>query len=313
MIDKDFNSIIELFEAFPDEQSCIDHLERLRWHGDVVSPFDPTSKVYKCKDNKYRCKNTGKYFNVKTNTLFDSSKIELRKWFAAIWLVTSHKKGISSLQLSRDIDVTQKTAWFMLQRIRNCFGIENNYNLNNTVEIDETFVGGKNKNRHNNKKVEKSQGRSFKDKVPVLGMVERKGKLVAKVVKNTSCEVLTPQIVKFVKDALIYTDEWWGYNSIKKLFKHEFVNHRMSEYVRGNVYTNTIEGFWSLLKRGIIGIYHFTSKQHLQRYVDEFVFRYNTRKQTECVRFNILLQNAEHRLTYKGLIYGYEKNVSCQV
>lgn len=301
---KDFNSLIELFIAFPDEQSCINHLERLRWDGIVVSPFDPTSKVYKCKYNKYRCKNTGKYFNVKTNTLFDSSKIELRKWFAAIWLVTSHKKGISSLQLSRDIDVTQKTAWFMLQRIRNCFGIENNDKLSNTVEVDETYIGGKNKNRHTNKRVTGSQGRSVKDKSPVLGMVERKGKLVAKVVKNTSGGILTPQIINFVKDALIYTDEWWGYNSIKKLFKHSYVNHRSNEYVRGDVYTNTIEGFWSILKRGIIGIYHFTSKQHLQRYVDEFVFRYNTRKHTDGERFNLLLRNNEHRLTYKELIYG---------
>lgn len=151
---QDFNSLIDLFTAFPDEQSCINHLEDLRWNGVVVSPFDPTSKVYKCKDNKYRCKNTGKYFNVKTNTLFDSSKIELRKWFAAIWLVTSHRKGISSLQLSRDIDVTQKTAWFILQRIRNCFGIKNNDNLNNTLEINETYVGGKNKDCHNSKRVD---------------------------------------------------------------------------------------------------------------------------------------------------------------
>lgn len=138
MITQNFNSILELFNAFPTEQFCIEHLEKLRWNGYVVSPFDPTSKVYKCKENRYRCKNTGKYFNVKTNTLFDNTKIELRKWFAAIWLATSHKKGISSLQLSRDIDVTQKTAWFVLQRIRNCYGIENNNELNNTVELDNT-------------------------------------------------------------------------------------------------------------------------------------------------------------------------------
>lgn len=304
MITQNFNSILELFNAFPTEQSCIEHLEKLRWNGYVVSPFDPTSKVYKCKENRYRCKNTGKYFNVKTNTLFDNTKIELRKWFAAIWLVTSHKKGISSLQLSRDIDVTQKTAWFMLQRIRNCFGIENNNELNNTVELDETYMGGKNKNRHEDKKVEHSQGRSIQDKTPVFGMVERGGKLNAKVVSDTSCATLTKETVKFVKDALICTDEWWGYSSIKQFFSHEIVNHKCKEYVRNNVYTNTIEGFWSLLKRGVIGIYHFTSKQHLQRYVDEFVFRYNTRKHTECKRFNLLLQNAEHRLTYKQLIYG---------
>lgn len=304
MIVKDFKSILELFETFPDEQSCINHLEHLRWDGYIVSPFDPTSKVYKCKDNKYRCKNTGKYFNVKTNTLFDNTKVPLRKWFAAIWLVTSHKKGISSLQLSRDIDVTQKTAWFMLQRIRNCFSIENDNELTNTIEMDETYIGGKNKNRHVDKKIENSQGRSIKDKTPVFGMIERGGKLNAKVVPDTSCATLTKETVRRVKNALIYTDEWWGYNSIKKLFQHEIVNHKSKEYVRNDVYTNTIEGFWSLLKRGIIGIYHFTSKQHLQRYVDEFVFRYNTRKHTECARFNLLLQNTEHRLTYKELIYG---------
>lgn len=152
--------------------------------------------------------------------------------------------------------------------------------------------------------MEHSQGRSVKDKTPVFGMVERNGKLNAKVVKDTTCETLTRETVKYVKDALVCTDEWWGYRSIKQLFQHEIVKHKSKEYVRNNVYTNTIEGFWSLLKRGIIGIYHFTSKQHLQRYVDEFVFRYNTRKQTECARFNLLLQNTEHRLTYKELIYG---------
>lgn len=208
MINKEFNSLIELVKAFPAEQDCIDHLETLRWKGFVVSPFDPTSKVYKCKDNKYRCKNTGKYFNVRTNTLFDNTKVELIKWFMAIWLVTSHKKGISSLQLARDIQVTQKTAWFMLQRIRKCFGVENDSELNNEVEIDETFVGGKNKNRHADKKIENSQGRSVKDKTAILGMVERKGKLVTRQIESTASEHITPEvIIKNVKEAMVYTDE----------------------------------------------------------------------------------------------------------
>lgn len=172
MINKDFNSIIELLQAFPDEQCCINHLEQLRWNGNVVSPFDSTSKVYACKGNKYRCKETGKYFNVRTGTLFDNTKVKLQKWFLAIWLVTSHKKYISSVQLAKDIDVTQKTAWFMLKRIRNCFGSDNDGELDNQIEVDETYVGGKNKNRHENKKVEFSQGHSHKEKSPVGGMIE---------------------------------------------------------------------------------------------------------------------------------------------
>jgi transposase-like protein len=304
MVGKEFKSLIDIVKVFPTEQHCIDYLEKMRWNGFVVSPFDPTSKVYKCKNNKYRCKNTGKYFNVKTNTLYDNTKIELNKWFMAIWLVTSHKKGISSLQLSRDIDVTQKTAWFMLQRIRKCFGSENDGELNNEVEIDETYVGGKNKNRHAIKKVDHSQGRSTKDKTPILGMVERKGKVIARKIESTSSENITPEVVKTVKNAMVYTDEWVGYKQVSKLYDHLFVKHNEGEYVNGRIHTNTIEGFWSILKRGIVGIYHFTSRKHLQKYVDEFVFRYNSRQCTEHERFDLFLQNMEHRLTYKQLIYG---------
>jgi len=305
MINTDFNSIIELLKAFPDEQSCIDHLEALRWNGYVISPFDETSKVYKCKGNKYRCKNTGKYFNVKTQTLFDNTKVPLQKWFLAIWLVTSHKKGISSMQLARDIDVTQKTSWFMLHRIRKCFGIENNNDLDNNVEVDETYVGGKNKNRHKSKKVEGSQGRSLKDKAPVVGMIERGGKLNARKVDDVGIRTLTNEIAKNVKEsARISTDEWIGYNGLARIYDHAIVKHSIGEYVRDDVHTNTIEGFWSLLKRGIIGIYHFVSKKHLQNYVDEFVFRYNTREHGEASRMNVLFSNMGVRTTYKALICG---------
>ena len=300
MINQDFNSILELIKAFPDEQTCINHLEELRWNGNVVSPFDASSKVYNCKGNKYKCKETGKYFNVKTNTIFDNTKLPLQKWFLAIWLVTGHKKDISSLQLGRDLDITQKSAWFMLQRIRQCFGLDNN-ELEGEVEADETFVGGKNKNRHANKKV---HGTS-EDKSPVLGMLQRNGNLKAVHVPNTTTETLSTEIINTIKEgATLYTDEYSSYKALKRIYDHQFVKHSRKQYVKGRVHTNTIEGFWSILKRGIFGVYHFTSKKHLQLYVDEFVFRYNTRTNSEAVRFNTLLGNLENRITYKELING---------
>lgn len=303
MINTDFNSILDLMQTFNDEQVCIEYLERMRWNGHVVSPFDANSKVYKCANNRYRCKTTNKYFNVKTGTLFDNTKIALQKWFVAIYLVTSHKKGISSLQLSKDIHVTQKTAWFMLQRIRKCFGIENNNDLDNDVEVDETYIGGKNANRHKDKKVESSQGRSVKDKACVVGLVQRQGKLNAYHVENAKHATLSREVIKSVKQsANLYTDEWLGYKGLSKIYNHSFVKHYQGEYVNGRIHTNTIEGFWSLLKRGIMGIYHFTSKKHLQKYVDEFVFRYNTREISESERFNLIFANMNNRLTYKELI-----------
>lgn len=304
MISKNFNSILDIINAFPDEQSCIEHLEAIRWNGNVVSPFDPESKVYKCKDNRYKCKNSNKYFNVKTDTIFHNTQIDLQKWFIAIWLITSHKKGISSLQLSRDLNITQTTAWFMLHRVRNCFGIEKEVVLDNEVEIDETYIGGKNKNRHQHKKIPNSQGRSSKDKTPVVGMVERDGMLKANKVKNVNTNTLMSQAVNNInQSASIYTDEWKGYSKLKFIFDHSVVKHNKNEYVKGRIHTNTIEGFWSLLKRGIYGIYHFTSEKHLQMYVDEFVFRYNTRGQSEQSRFNILLQRTQDkRITYNQLI-----------
>jgi transposase-like protein len=306
MINKEFDSLIDLVTTFTDEQTCIDHLTELRWGGNVISPFDSTSKVYVCKGNKYKCKNTGKYFNVKTATMFDNTKVKLQKWFMAIYLITSHKKGISSLQLGRDIKVTQKTAWFMLQRIRACFGIDNdNEKLTGEVEADETYVGGKNKNRHASKKVKNSQGRSTKDKTAVVGLVQRQGKLIAKKVIDVKEGTITKIVAENVDlNAKHYTDEFRGYNAVSRVYDHSKVRHGAKEYVNGRVHTNTIEGFWSLLKRGIVGIYHFTSEKHLQKYVDEFVFRYNSRTLGEGQRINLLLANNEVRTTYKSLING---------
>lgn len=304
MFNKEVKSILDLINAFPTEQACIDHLEILRWNGNVVSPFDSSSKVYDCKGNRYKCKNTGKYFNVKTNTIFDNTKMPLQKWFLAIWIVTSHKKGISSLQLSRDLDITQKSAWFMLQRIRQCFGINDDEQLSGEVEIDETYVGGKAENRHNKIRKDKSEETKEKyQKSAVLGMVSREGDVRAMKVENASEIALIPVIYQNVsQEAKVYTDQHSTYKQLKYIYDHKFVKHSKGQYVKGNVSTNTIESFWALLKRGIVGIYHFTSKKHLQLYVDEFVFRYNTRNGSENDRFNLLLTNLENRITYKELI-----------
>lgn len=307
MINTNIKSVFELTQTFSSEQVCIEYLESLKWGGIVVSPFDPESKVYKCKNNQYRCKNTGKYFNAKTGTMFENSKISLRKWFLSIWLVTAHKKGISSLQLARDIGVTQKTAWFMLQRIRSCFGIENNNELEGVIECDETFIGGKNKNRHKDKKVPQSQGRSYKDKVPVMGMLQRGGKMNAYVVSDTKRKSIQPLIFRYVKqdNTLVISDEWWAYKGLSKYYDHNVIDHSKKEYVSlqdKSIHTNNIEGSWNILKRSVSGMYNHVSKKHLQLYVDEFVYRFNLRKVSDQEKFRYLLQNSNVRTKYKELI-----------
>ena len=305
MIDlKGFDSLVDLVRYFSDECKCIEYLERVRWNGKVVSPFDPTSEVHKCAKG-YWCENTNKKFNAKTRTIFENSKIPLQKWFVAIWMVTSHKKGISSIQLSKDIGVTQKTGWFMLQRIRKCCEAENHSTLHNEVEVDEAYIGGRERNRKpiSETDTKGAQGRSTRKKTPVIGLVERNGKVVSHIISDAKSSTLTPSIQNVVdRNSTIYTDEWKGYTLIDRLYNHQCVRHKEKEFSRGNVSTNTIEGFWGLLKRGLLGIYHSTSKKHLQMYIDEFVFRYNTRNCADSDRFGMLLENSERRLRYCELV-----------
>lgn len=288
---------------FSNEEVCLSYLEKEIWKGVPVSPFDPTSKVYNYGNHKYRCKNTGKNFTVKTNTMFHGSHVSLDKWFMAMWYSVNHKKGISSCQLARDIGVRQATAWFMLQRIRECFFSENNHKLDGEVELDETYVGGKEKNKHANKKVKNNQGRSTKTKTAVLGMLERGGNVVCKVLKKVSKKTLTAPILRTVKrSAILYTDEYGGYNTVGKVYVRKMVNHKEKKYVIGDASTNGIESFWATVKRSIIGIYHKTSRKHLHLYMNEYAFRHNTRKMSDTERFNFLLCNINSRITYKELI-----------
>ena len=294
------SGFLSFANTFPTEQSCIEYYEHIRWNGKVVSPFDETSKVYKCKNGKYRCANTGRYFDVKTGTIFAHTKLPLRYWFYAMFLFLSHKRGVSSCQLARDLGVTQKTAWNMLHKIREYMDCENDHQLSAEVEIDETFVGGKNKNRHKDKKVEKCQGRSFKDKVPVFGMYQRGGNIVAKVVPDTKAKTLTPLLEQYVStESRVFTDGW-EYGDINSRYEQLSVDHGAgfygTSYVNNEgeyivVCTNGIECAWSHLKRTILGTYYKVSKKYLQRYVDEFTFRFNTRNIGDFQRFELLLRN----------------------
>ena len=303
----EFTTIFDLLKAFPDEQSCIDRLEQIRWGGNVVSPFDAESKVYKCAGNKYKCKSTGKYFNVKTATIFEDSKIPLQKWFMALYVFSSHKKGISSHQLGRDIGVTQKSAWFMLHRLRYAFDHPAfKAAMGSIIELDETYYGGDESNKHFAKKTEGAQGRSTKTKKPVFGMYERHGNVQAVVVPNTSGATLLPIIQNVVqRDAFIFTDEYNAYRVLDRYYdRHFVVNHSAKQYVDDMIHTNNLECFWSHMKRGITGINHWVSHKHLQSYVDEYSYRYNTRKHSTQGRFDLILTNVTGRLTYKDLING---------
>lgn len=293
------DGFINFMSAFPDEESCIRYLENLRWGGNVVSPFDASSKVYKCSNGKYKCKNTNRYFDVKTGTAFAGTKLPLRIWVCTIFMFLSHKRGISSCQLARDLGITQKSAWHMLQKIRAFMASLNTQQVSGEVEIDETFVGGKNKNRHKDKKVKKCQGRSFKDKKPVFGILQRGGSLTAVVVDNTRAATLKPLIKQFIKaNSVIFTDGW-DYGDMQGLYQQHSVDHGRHFYgakimdASGNttsVCTNGIENAWSHFKRMIFGTYYQVSKKHLQRYVDEFVFRFNTRNLRESERFELYLR-----------------------
>lgn len=299
-----FNSLFDIYTAFPDEKTCIAFLESRRWPNGVVSPFDPTSKVYRRSDGQYRCSKTEKNFNVRIGTIFENTKLPLRIWFIALFLHHNHKKGISAVQLSRDLGVSEKTAWFMLHKMRRTSHIVHNVTLEGEVEIDETFVGGKNKNRHWNKKVKPNEDGTYPDKTPVMGMLQRGGQVICKVIKDVSAASLTPNILKCVKrTATLFTDGWKGYIPVCKIYKSESVNHRKKIYVIGNAHTNSIEGFWgTFCKRVIHCIYNAISRKYMQRYFDEFSFRYNTRKASNQERFEMAIAKSNIRVTYNQIL-----------
>jgi transposase-like protein len=294
-----FNSLLDVVKHFPDEKSCREQFEIMRWKNKIVCVHCGSDrKIYRINDGKlFKCADCLKQFTVRVGTIFEDSALPLQKWFMAIYLITAHKKGISSVQLGKDIEVTQKSAWFMLHRIRYAIRTKSfDKPLSGIVEVDETFIGGK---TH-------GQGRGYiqPNKTVVFGMKQRDGEVRANTVKHADGKTLKPIIRENVsKDSIIMSDEFGGYKDLEKEFKdHQVVNHSKKEYARGIVNTNSIESFWALLKRGIVGIYHHVDKKHLDKYIDEFEFRYNTKHIHDAERFSSMLSCCEGRLTYAKLI-----------
>jgi transposase-like protein len=299
----DFNSLFQLMTAIPDEAAAIAHFTSIRWRNGAFCPRCGSTKVYTFADVKvHKCGDCRQRFSIKVGTIFEGSKIPLRKWLMAVWLLTSHKKGIASTQLARDIEVTQKTAWFMLHRLRQA-AITQSFNapLTGEIEVDETYVGGKeaNKPKRQRKGVNGTAG-----KTAVVGAVSRKGDLIARVVDRTDTRTLEGFVRGVVsKDVtLLSTDEHAGYRNLGRDFPHRVVRHSAGQYVDGRAHTNSIEGAWSLLKRQIYGVHHWVSSKHLSRYVDEMAWRYNRREMAEGGRVNALIAQADGRLTYRALI-----------
>lgn len=298
-----FQNLIQLLDHFKDEATCKLYLEKARWGDNPCCPHCNHHKVYRT-ERGFKCANTlcHKKFSVTVGTIFENSKIKLRYWYAAIYLLSAHKKGISSWQLSRDLNICQKSAWFMLHRIRYMLQEKAPEKLINVVEADESFVGGKAKNRHAKKRKEKPM-LGTEGKTVVLGFLQRNGKVRTMIVPDTKRETLAPAVYDNVETGTtVYTDEHSGYTPIDNDYRHEVVRHGKKEYVRGFIHTNTIEGFWSQLKRGIIGVYHQVSVKHLYRYCHEFCYRYNTRRMRDTDRFESALKNMEGRLRWDDLV-----------
>ena len=316
-----FNSIISLTSYFTSDAKCMQAIIESRWgvgeQQDVVCPYCGKHHCKMSKNGRFHCTQCNCNFSCLVETMFENTKLPLIKWFVAMYLISSHKKGISSHQLSRDLDITQATAWHMLHKIRKFYAQSDAEAFEGTVECDEVYIGGKEKWKHKSMKTPHTQGRSTKTKTPVFGMMERStivdettGEIEnityvhAFAVENTNRATLQPIIQQFVADgSRVITDELQAYNGLDTLgYTHEVVKHGEEQYANGDVFTNSIEGFWAHFKRVIFSSYHMVSKDYLQLYIDEQVYRWNTRKENAEFRFEDMFKRAVKSFDYADVL-----------
>jgi transposase-like protein len=308
-------SLIEAIKYFSDEQMCINALAQMRWvDGIPVCPKcgaeeNGRKHMWLANQKRWKCYQCRKQFSVKQGTIFEESPIALSKWFTALWLLVNCKNGVSSYEVARDLEITQKSAWFVLQRLRYILkdvSVEKMGSSGTPVQMDESFHGGKPKNMHRSRRLKLRIGTDgYADKTAVFGMLETGTRQVrAMVVPNVKRTTLQSAILDNVGfGSTVYTDKWMGYDGLAKQFVHETVNH-MEEYVTaGGVNTQAIENFWSLLKRGLNGTYVAVEPMHMDRYLDEQMFRFNNRiGHNDGTRFTkALSQSPNRRLTYAEL------------
>lgn len=263
-------NIIQIYRQFPTNEDCLRYLEKVRWGETPVCPYCHADKSTPVdKELRHHCNNCNTSFSVTVNTIFHKTKADLQKWFLAISLMLNAKKGISARQLGRDLEVNKNTAWYMAMRIREAM-LQDRELLTGIVEVDETYVGGKSR-----KGSKRGRGTS---KAPVVGLVQRGGRVTASKVSTVDAKSLSRLVRENVdlEASTVITDQFTGYARLKNFVKHQTINHSVAWGI-GSIHTNTIEGFWSFLKRGMVGQYHQVSVRHLQQYINEFCYRYNNR------------------------------------